>query len=135
MALSDGKNRLTVRATDGVPQVGTDTFDFIVDTTAPVVTLSPSNPTISATDSPTFLFSVSNGVDEAPTQALCRIDSAAFAPCTTSSSYATVPPLTDGAHTFSVMATDDAGNIGDVVTHSFVVDTVAPTVEIAPTRR
>ena len=57
----------------------------------------------------------------------CRIDTAAFAGCTSPKSYA---GLTDGAHTFSVRATDALGNVGPVTSYTWTIDTVAPSVQI-----
>ena len=133
VSLADGKYRLVVRATDGIPQVGTDSFDFIVDTTAPQVTLSAANPPVVAVNTPTFNFSVSGGLDTAPSHALCRIDDGGFTPCTTATSHTVAPPLTDGMHIFAVVAFDDAGNTGAVVSHPFVVDTTPATGNEPPT--
>ncbi len=54
---------------------------------------------------PSFSFSSS----ESPSTFECRVDSAAFAPCTSPAS--TAATTAAGAHTFSVRATDFAGNV------------------------
>ena len=54
----------------------------------------------------------------------CRVDAAAFAACT--SPY-TAAPLSDGAHSFEVRATDGAGNVDPTpAQRSFTVDTTPP---------
>ena len=39
----------------------------------------------------------------------------------------TLGALADGAHTFSVLATDNAGNTSMPATYTWLIDTVAPT--------
>jgi hypothetical protein len=44
----------------------------------------------------------------------------------TTSNSVTIPPQTDGTHTFYVKAKDNAGNIGNWGTHTFQIDATAP---------
>ena len=90
------------------------------DTTAPntTITSGPSGPTNDAT--PTFGFTST----EAGSTFACRVDSAAYVACTNPW---TAPALADAGHTFSVRATDAAGNTdASAATRSFTVDTAAP---------
>lgn len=83
---------------------GCETVDA-PDTTAPETTIT-SGPAQGATTSdstPTLEFTAS----EAGSSFGCRVDAAAFAPC---SSQHTTAALGDGQHTFEVRATDQAGN-------------------------
>ena len=93
-----------------------------VDGTAPTLSigLKPSNPSNSR--SATFSFTV----DE-PLGAFCRLDNAAFAPCSSPVTYAGIP---DGPHTFTVAATDAAGNTGQV-SYAWTVETGAPAVAVS----
>ena len=75
----------------------------------------PEDPT------PSFRFSANEEVRDFE----CRIDAAAFAPC--SSPY-TASPLRDGDHALEVRATDLAGNTG-TGTRSFTVDAPPPLAE------
>jgi hypothetical protein len=59
----------------------------------------------------------------------CQLDSGAWAAC---SSPATYCNLADGGHTFSVRATDPAGNVGLPATASWTVDTVPPVTNASP---
>ena len=130
-ALAEGAHTFSVRATD--PALNTDatpaTRSFTVDTVAPNTTISsgPSGPTNDST--PTFGFSSSEGSSTFE----CRFDADAFAPC--SGPGATHTPsaaLAEGAHTFSVRATDPALNTDATpATRSFTVDTVAPNTTIS----
>ena len=77
---------------------------FSADMTPPETTVDsgPAGPTNDST--PTFSFSSS----ESGSSFECQVDSGAYAPC--SSPDTTAPRLPDGPHTFSVRATDAAGN-------------------------
>ena len=96
------------------------------DTTAPDTTIT-SGPTGSTNDStPTFAFTSS----EASSVFECRVDSGAWADCTSPWTTAT---LADGAHSVSVRATDAAGNTdASPATRSFTVATGPPPDTTAP---
>ena len=90
---------------------------FSADMTAPetAVDSGPSGPTNDPT--PSFSFSSS----ELGSSFECQVDSGAYAPC---SSPMTAPRLADGSHTFSVRATDAAGNTDPTpATRTFTVRT------------
>jgi hypothetical protein len=120
-ALSDGGHTFQVRAKDAGNNVDPTpaSRSFTVDTTPPDTALD-SGPAGTTNDStPSFTFSA----DEAGSTFQCGVDSAAFTPC--SSPY-TAAPLSDGAHSFEVRATDGAGNVdASPASRSFDVDTTA----------
>ena len=97
------------------------TRTWTVDTTKPIARLTvPASPSKNA--SPSIDFSA----DE-PATFECKLDAAAFAACT--------PPrqlsgLADGSHTFTVRATDRAGNVSDPVAKTWTVDAALPTVTV-----
>ena len=96
------------------------------DSTKPTTTVTggPNGPVADARPSFTF---TSN---ELGSTMQCRVDSAAYAACT--SPYRPAANLGQGEHTFSVRATDPTGNVDDsAATRTFVVDTVAPQVTAA----
>jgi Bacterial Ig-like domain/NHL repeat len=120
--LNDGSHTIFVRATDqaGNTDSTPDSRTFTVDATPPDTTIDsgPSGTTNDAT--PTFAFSSS----EPGSSFECKVDSGSYGAC---SSPHTTAQLDDGSHTFSVRATDDAGNTdptGDVRT--FTVDATPP---------
>ncbi len=119
-AVPDGMHAFHVRVTDAVGNIGMASRMWLVDTMAPVVTITsgPNNPTADST--PTFTFTVTGA-----TTTECGIDGA-FAACATTFTTAT---LTDGPHTFVVRAADAAGNLASA-TRTFTVDTTGPTVAI-----
>jgi hypothetical protein len=120
-ALAEGSHVFAVRATDAAGNTGSAaTFTWTVDTTAPDtgITASPANPSASTTAS----FALASADPTATFE--CRLDAAAFAPCTTPKSYT---GLADGSHTFEVRAKDAAGNVDATpASYTWTVDTVAP---------
>ena len=121
-ALADGPRTFEVRAIDAAGNVDPSpaSRSFVVDTAPPDTTINSGPSGLTNDNTPTFTFS------SADTGASfeCRVDTAAFASCT--SPYTTAA-LADGAHTLEVRAVDAAGN-ADVTpaSRSFTVDTAAP---------
>jgi hypothetical protein len=123
-ALLEGQHAFAVRATDLAGNTGAAAaYTWTIDSTAPAasITTRPSNPSNSG--SPSFSFTAT---EDGSTFA-CRIDNAAFEPCTSPAGYS---GLGDGPHTFRVRATDSAGNSGTETTYAWTIDTVAPTATI-----
>jgi hypothetical protein len=120
--VSGGPHTFTVRATDAAGNSGQASHDWTVDTVAPTVTIGskPSNPSNVA--SPSFAFTASDAAAFA-----CKLDNGAFAACTSPKGY---EGLADGSHTFTVSATDAAGNSGQA-SYNWTIDTVGPAVTIA----
>ena len=99
--LPDGSHTYHVRATDQALNTATTDVQFIVDTTAPGLTITVT-PTTPGTDTtPTFEFTV------ADQQAVgCALSTGELVtPC---ASPVTFGPLTTGVRTFSVIASDEA---------------------------
>jgi large repetitive protein len=119
--LGEGPHTFAVKATDAAANTGPPTsYTWTVDTVSPVATITqkPSDP--SNDPLPAFGFSASEAVTFA-----CKLDGAAFAHCTSPKEY--TPG--NGAHTFTVKATDAAGNAGQA-SYSWTIDTVPPAVTI-----
>ncbi len=130
-ALSDGAHTFDVRAIDTAGNVDATpaTRTITVDTAAPNTTIDTAPTSPSNDNTATFAFSSS----EAGSSFECRVDTAAFASCTTPF---TTAALSDGTHTFEVRATDPAGNTdGTPAGRTLVIDTAAPstTIDSAPT--
>jgi hypothetical protein len=123
--LADGQHTVGVRAVDAVGNVGTPTtYTWTVDTAAPTATISsgPSNPSTSSSATFSFTASQTGSTFE------CQLDGGTWAACTSPKSYTGVA---DGSHTFSVRATDPAGNTGAADTSTWTIDTTGPTTTIS----
>jgi hypothetical protein len=101
----------------------------VVDTTPPDTTIltQPATPTIATTA--TFTFTGSDVVTApADLTFACALDGGAFAPCTSPAAYT---GLSEGSHTFHVLATDAAHNTdGSAATFTWTVDLTAPAVTL-----
>ena len=130
VALAQGAHTFSVRAVDQAGNVDASpaTRSFTVDSAAPETTISSgaNGPTNDTT--PTFGFSSS----ESNSTFQCAIDAGAFAACSGPGATHTPAALSQGAHTFSVRATDQAGNVdASPATRSFTVDSAAPETTIS----
>jgi hypothetical protein len=109
--LSDGAHSVAVRATDvaGNTDASPATRSFTVDTTPPVDTTAPDTTITSGPSATTSATSASFAftATESGSTFECKLDSGAYGPCTSPRAYSA---LTSGSHTFSVRATDAAGN-------------------------
>ena len=114
--LADGEHTFAVFATDAAgnadPSPATDTWT--IDTAAPVVTITGAPPNPSTVTNATFQFS-----SEVSATFECRLDSGAWAACTSPKSYT---GLSGGPHTFEVRATDAAGNTGPADSHTWTIN-------------
>jgi hypothetical protein len=102
---------------------------FLVATTPPQTTIDSGPSGTTTNDSPSFAFSS----DKPGSTFRCRLDgpgaaTGSYAPCSSAQSYS---GLAQGSYTFSVYATDAAGNDDATpATRSFTVDTVLPAVTL-----
>ena len=112
-----------MRATDQAANTGTPTsFTWTVDTTAPDTAIDTKPAAYTSSNSATFTFHASEGSTFA-----CQLDGGAFSSCSSPKSY---PGLAQGTHTFSVQATDTAGNTGSPASYSWAIDTTDPETSI-----
>ncbi len=125
-AVGQGAHTFAVRAVDSAGNIGdAASTSWTVDTVAPTVSISSPVGAVINDPGPTFRFLAS----EPGSSVVCSLDGAAASPCTTSGTQ-TSSGLGDGPHTFTVRATDPAGNTGPAASYSFAVDTRVPTVSI-----
>jgi hypothetical protein len=123
----DGEFELTVFATDAAGNVGpSSTVVYLLDTTAPdrPVLTAPASP--SPVTRPMWLWTA-----EAGTTSTCTITNSdgtvVVGPVDCTSPWtADLSGLPDGAYTFSVVTTDQAGNSSPAATSVFVLDRQAP---------
>jgi chitobiase/beta-hexosaminidase-like protein/Big-like domain-containing protein len=116
---------------EGIGASGTSvpqSFVFTIDTVAPVLTITSQPKSLTNVNTPTLAFSS----DTAQTTFMCALTAAGgvdqFVACTSPTTYAAQP---DGAYTFTVKATDAAGNQA-AAKASFTIDATPPTVTANP---
>lgn len=102
--LSDGSHNFSVKSTDTVGNLENPakSYAWVIDTTPPAASISSTPALFTQSSSASFSFSAS----EANSTFTCTIDGAA-SPCVSPKSYTNLP---DGGHSFTVRATDPAGN-------------------------
>lgn len=119
--LADGSHTFTVTGTDGAGNTASATYTWMVDTTAPdlTITMEPRNPSTSTTA--TFQFFKGSAVT-----VTCQLDAGAPAACTSPKTYT---GLADGSHTFTLKDTNSAG-ITSTQTYTWTIDATPPAVTI-----
>ncbi len=123
--LAEGRHAFRVRATDVAGNTGAQqTRIWFVDGTPPVVTIDsgPAASSLTRKTSAVLSFSADETVSFE-----CRLDTGSFAGC---DSPQALTGLADGPHTFTVRATDLAGNTSAEAARTWTVDTGAPVVTI-----
>ena len=126
--LPDGAHTLSVSSVDDVGNESPNTdYTWTVDTKAPAAPTQTAGPE-KLTRSRGVRFDISV---EAGSTLECSLDGASFAPC--------VAPLTfdgleTGRHVLLTRQVDEAGNVGPVSRHEWVVDPDATTAEPGPAR-
>jgi hypothetical protein len=121
-SLPDGAHTFTVTATDAAGNTASASRSFTVDATPPTVTITGGPNGLTNIAAPIFTFAIGGN----PTTVQCQMDSGALAACT--SPYASAS-LADGAHTFTLAASDAAGNTASA-SRAFTIDATPPTVTI-----
>ena len=119
-ALADGSHTFAVTARDAMGSTSAPaSFTWLVDATPPTVSITSAPASLTRQADATFSFSSS----EAGSSFTCKLDAREPAPCTSPASYAA---LLDGAHVFTAIATDSAGNVSAPASSSWNVDTAPP---------
>ncbi|MBJ7353726.1 MAG: hypothetical protein JHC98_02790 [Thermoleophilaceae bacterium] len=122
--LADGGHSYAVRQLDAAGNIGSiSSVAWVVDTTAPPApTVTRTSPASTPTQSTAAQISFS--ANEGGGTLQCSVDGGAYATC--GASPANLSSLPNGAHSYAVRQQDAAGNIGQVTTVNWVVDTIAP---------
>lgn len=119
--LADGMHTFDLRATANGAEGSIPTYSFAIDTAPPVVAITGQPASASPVAAGDFQFTIGDAVS-----ATCALDSATPQACTSPFAYS---GLADGAHTFSLVATDAAGN-PTTKTYSWTVQTTPPSLAI-----
>ena len=119
----------TVTATDAhTPAANTASSTFIVDTVAPSVSITAPTSSQYFKISSVGASGTASDAGSGIVSVQVKVDSGSYvaATGTTSWSYSSFTGISDGSHTITALATDNAGNT-KTATVTFTVDTVAPT--------
>jgi hypothetical protein len=129
-ALGEGSHTAVATATDAAGNTASDSTTFTVDTAAPSVAITtPANGSTTNDSTP----DITGTSDVGSGTVMLSIDDAAPVTVATGAdgswSYTPAASLTDGDHTVTATASDEAGNTA-TASSTFTVDTTAPTVAI-----
>lgn len=123
--LAAGAHVFRVRGTSAAGNVSqAAVFNWTVDLTAPVVTLTQNPPALTTSNTASFAF-----LSTIPATFECQLDNAAFTACPNSITY---NALAAGAHVFRVRGTSAAGNSSVPVAFNWTVDLTPPVVALGP---
>jgi LPXTG-motif cell wall-anchored protein len=126
-SLADGSHTVTVRVTDDAGNVNSASASFVVDTVAPVLSInSPTSGSYNNTGSVTASWTTMDG-GSGIAKTEIQLDTGAWA--TISGTSHSLNSLANGAHTMTIRATDNAGNM-NATSVTFTVDTVKPVLNI-----
>ena len=123
--LSDGSHTFEVRATSaaGLTDATPAAYTWVVDATAPDTTITAQPPAVSGS-SVSFSFTGNDGSGAGVASFECKLDAGAWGACTSPQPYSS---LSDGNHTFSARAIDNAGNVDATpATVTWLVNTSLP---------
>lgn len=135
--LSAGNHTLHLSGTDHAGNTGTDSTPLLVDLTAPTASIVSATPAdggyrnmTPGNDTATYGFT-SGDASSGVASVTCTLDRPTHADvvdpsCTSTKSYGAAALDEDGLYTFTVVATDNAGNQSVAASRTFTVDTVAP---------
>ena len=119
-ALADGGHNFAVRATDEFGITGSAAeADWVVDATAPAVTITDGPAASTTANAASFSFTASEPVESYE----CSLDGGAFATCSSPRSY---EALEAGAHSFAVKARDGAGNWSAAASRGWTITEPSP---------
>jgi len=125
-AVTDGSHAFSVYAVDAAGNIGTSqSLSWTIDTTAPVISFGemiPSGATYLNSNSVTFYVNSNES-----STLVVTLNGAAQSQNSNPISFAS---LADGSYDLSVTAVDASNNASNTITHSFVIDTAAPTVTL-----
>lgn len=127
--LAEGAHTFAVMVSDsaGNSSVAT-TYSWTVDLTAPTLNITSKPNSISNLTSASFTFSGNDTGGGSVANYSCKLDAGSYAACTSPQTYSS---LAEGSHTFSVKATDTAGNVSTVQSYTWTLDVTSPAVTIA----
>ena len=130
-ALTQGAHTFGVKSVDNNSNVSTPvTYNWTVDLTNPTVAITSTPTAFTSSASAAFVFTSADTGGGSVAGQQCKLDAASYAAC---SSPSNLSALSEGAHTFSVISMDTAGNTSAAATYSWTVDKTSPVLSITST--
>lgn len=125
-AVAEGARKFYIRATDRAGNVTEMTHNFVIDLSAPTVTITKSPQDYVNSTSASFEFEGRDGAVPI-TQFECRLDGQSYVACSSPKSYTGV---SEGLRKFEVRGKDEVGNWSAPAVRSWYVDLTKPVVQI-----
>lgn len=124
--LPDGNHTFQIYARDRAGnQSATVQYTYRVDTTKPIVQITSGPDVLTRSSTAPFTFTATDPNGGTIARIECQIDGGGYTDCTSPKTYLNVQ---DGSHLFQVRATDDVGNVSDVKSYSWTVDSTGPAI-------
>lgn len=125
--VAEGTHHFSVRARDLAGFTDEKDENFLVDLTAPTVTLTAHPPSVTGSTSASFSYSAVDTGGSGVSHTECHMDNGTYAACSNPQTYS---GLADGSHDFFIRTYDIAGNVSSVVSYNWWVYTAGPTATI-----
>ena len=130
-SLAAGNHTFSARATDTAGNTSTTTtHSWLIDSSAPIVSMTANPPIITNLGSASFTFTASDTGGGSVASIMCSVDGGTFVTCSSPNS---LSALSSGVHSFSVKAIDSANNESLVSSYSWTIDQTPPVVSIDTT--
>ncbi len=130
-AFPDGQNSFSVRVYDRAGNLSPEiSYSWLIDHSVPSVRIISGPAPVTNLNTATFTFDGKDGLGAALTRFECSRDGAAYASCTSPTTYA---GLTEGTHTFAVRGYNAVGTVSAPANYNWMIDTTKPTVTITQT--
>ncbi|MBX3019337.1 MAG: hypothetical protein KF767_15735 [Bdellovibrionaceae bacterium] len=126
--IADGTHKFEVKAKDRAGnESSVVSHSYTIDTQKPVVTITKTPASLTNSNVAPFEFIATDAGGGTIARIECQVDGGGYGTCTSPKTYSNV---VDGSHLFQVRAYDDVGNVSDVKSYQWVVDTQGPEINI-----
>lgn len=125
--LTESAHRFRIVATDRAKNRSQEiSFSWTIDTTKPTVTITKTPPPFSKDRNGSVEFVGMDG-GQPLNRFECQLDGAGYSACNSPKNFS---GLADGSHTITVRGYDNAGNVSDPTSYTWIIDTLAPIVRV-----
>ena len=127
-SIADGEHRFSFRSVDASGNACMATYSWIKDSVAPVLTFTQMPLPYDGSNTATFTFEITDAQSMISVDmVMCKLDGTAeFSKCEFP-----MTDLSDGSHTLLAQVSDGAGNLSEIISYTWIVDTVMPNLNIS----